>query len=160
MRLMEFVTGENVVKSCYVSRKVLNREALRDWARDNGFKSSLPGEEFHVTQLYSKEDFDWSSTTPDTNYLYIAPDDKREIHVFDGGATVLHFHNDQMSQRWQQFIDFGASTSYPDYKAHVTITYKGKPKKAIPYTGELVLGPEVWKEVNSNWAANVHERPL
>ncbi len=148
------------MKSVYVSRNALNREAIREWARANGFHSTLPGEDFHVTIAFSKEMFDWDSTEPRQDFIYIPPAKDRQLKVFDGGATVIHFTNDQLAQRWQEFIDLGASNSYPDYKAHITVTYKGKPKKAIPYPGEIVLGPEIWKEVNMDWKKEMKEVSL
>lgn len=160
MILNELFKNDADLKSVYVCRKVLNKEALRDWARVNGFSTTLPSSDFHVTIVYSKQNFDWNATQPDLNVIYIAPQDDREIHVFDGGATVLHFHDDRLSQRWKDMIRMGASTSYPDYKAHVTITYAGKPDEALPYPGELILGPEEWSEINSGWKEDLVEQPL
>ena len=160
MILNELFSGKNNMKTCYVNRPVLNKEAVRDWARANGFRSTLPGEDFHVTLVYSKKPFDWSKVSPDQNVLYIEPDTRRELHVFDGGATVVHFKDERLDQRWADIIKMGAGTSYPTYKAHVTITYKGKPARAIAYPGELILGPENWQEINDDWRDGMAEVPL
>lgn len=160
MFLNELFKDETSMKTLYVSRRVLNHEAIRDWARENGFKSTLPPDDFHVTLAYSKKKFDWASCERDEEVLYIEPSDERELHVFDGGATVIHFSNEDLGKRWKEFIDLGASNSYPTYKAHITVTYKGKPKKALAYPGEIVLGPEEWAEINSDWKNEMIEHKL
>jgi hypothetical protein len=158
MILNELFKDETSIKTAYVSRKVLNHEAVRDWAEENGFPSTLPVDDLHVTIAYSKEKFDWSTTEPDEEIIYIEPSDDRQLHVFDGGATVIHFTNEALTQRWQALIDLGASNSYKTYKAHITVTYTGKPKKAVPYPGEIVLGPEVWKEIDNDWKSDMVEQ--
>lgn len=160
MIINELFKDDATKKTLYVSRQVLNHEAIRDWARENGFKSTLPPDDFHVTIAYSKNKFDWSSTEPDEEIIYIEPDDTRTLHVFDGGATVIHFSNDALAERWQTLLDLGASNSYKTYKAHITITYMGKHKMAIAYTGEIILGPEVWAEINSDWQNDMKEVEL
>jgi hypothetical protein len=160
MILNEMFKDETALKTLYVSRPVLNKQAIRDYAKLNGFASTLPSDDFHVTVVYSKEKFDWDLDAPDQNIIYVDPSDKRELHVFDGGATVVHFKEQRLEDRWQSLIDMGASTSYPDYKAHITITYEGKPKDAIPYDGELILGPEKWTEINSDWKSEREEEPF
>jgi hypothetical protein len=160
MILNEMFKDETSMKTLYVSRQVLNKQALRDYAKLSGFASTLPSDDFHVTVVYSKDKFDWNLDEPDQNFIYIAPSDDREIHVFDGGATVIHFKEPKLESRWQDLIDMGASTSYPDYKAHITITYEGKPKGSFPYAGELILGPEKWTEINSDWKSERVEEPI
>ena len=142
-----FETKENM-KSLYVSRPVLNKDAIRLWAKDNGFASCLPPSDFHVTLIYSKKMFDWDKSDPDSNIIYVDPSDEhRSIEQFGSDAVVLEIQSDALQTRWKELIDLGAHSSFPTYRSHITITYEGMPSEVVPYNGEIVLGPEIWEEI-------------
>ena len=145
-------------KNCYVSRPVVNIGDIINWAYYNGFETTLPPGDLHVTICYSKARFDWASLYPARNQIVI-PAQTRTIEEFNGGAVVLKLESPVLTTRWQQFLDVGASTSFPTYKPHVTITYGGTPKGAKPYEGRIVLGPEKWSELDDDWKGKLEEWP-
>ena len=50
-------------RTLYVSRRVLNAGAIIDWAKDQGFETTLPAEDLHVTIAYSRTPVDWMKVT-------------------------------------------------------------------------------------------------
>jgi hypothetical protein len=57
-------------------------------------------------------------------------------------------------------VEKGASWDHPEYQPHITISCDDDaPELATvePYQGEILLGPEVFKEVIDDWLASVRE---
>jgi hypothetical protein len=72
---------------------------------------------------------------------------------------MLHFDSKELTQRWQQICDAGASWDYSEYQPHVTISYNATNVGDIePYTGQLVFGPERFAEIKEDWADDIIER--
>jgi hypothetical protein len=161
MKLKDIIDKNVDKKTLYVSRPVLNRDAIRLWAKKAGFESCLPPEDFHVTIVYSKKMFDWNKSEPDINIVYIEPaKEDRSVEQFGGGATVLEIDPSPLLPRWEELISLGAHSKFDSYRSHITISYHGMPSKVIPYTGEIILGPEVWQEVNDDWKEDTEEIKL
>jgi hypothetical protein len=144
MKLKDIIDKNVDKKTLYVSRPVLNRDAIRLWAKKAGFESCLPPEDFHVTIVYSKKMFDWNKSEPDINIVYIEPAKEDR----------------SLLPRWEELISLGAHSKFDSYRSHITISYHGMPSKVIPYTGEIILGPEVWQEVNDDWKEDTEEIKL
>ena len=143
------------MKSLYVSRRLLNGSAIRIWAKEQGFTSTLPASDMHVTILYSKRPMAWTDVDLDKNDLTVEGGEREAKRLGDGGeAVVLKFSSDALSERHQTFMDAGGSSDYDTYQSHITITYRGDGldlEDVEPYTGELVFGPEVYREIRPNW---------
>lgn len=155
------VRASGTTKTLYVARPVLNHADIQQWMRDAGFSKSLVGEDMHVTVAFSRSDVDWSNLSPDEGELTIAESDARSVvPLGDKGAVVLRFDNQDLAARWQEFRDAGASWDFPEYHPHVTLTYSGAPEGVGGYDGPIVLGPERFREVNSNWASEITEVDL
>lgn len=150
-------------RTLYVKRKVLNPGAILEWARDAGFKSTLPEDDLHVTVAYSKDPVDWSRFSPIDDDLANesgAPGRAVERLGQDGEAVVLRFDSPSLAARWQEFRDGGASWDYPEYRPHLTISYDADDvdvARVAPYAGEIQLGPEVFAEVKPGWMGTVKE---
>ena len=149
-------------RSLYVSRKVLNAGDIIAWAKGQGFSTTLPADELHVTVIYSRTPVDWMKAGQDywneDGTLLIPPGGPRVVSRFDGGAVVLEFSSASLSWRHQELKRIGAETSYPEYAPHITITYQpGEVEidKVEPYRGKIELGPEVFEEVNDDWKSRV-----
>lgn len=148
-------------RTLYVSRDVLNGADIVAWAKGQGFTSTLPADDMHVTITFSRTPVDWmqmGSTWEDE--VKVARGGARLIDKFDGGAVVLLFASNMLKYRHDEMVDMGASWDHPDYQPHITISYDGAPadlSKVEPYQGEIILGPEVFKEVNEDWKAGVEE---
>lgn len=153
--------GDATPRTLYVRRNVLNGEAILAWARSQGFTSTLPEDDLHVTIVYSKVPVDWMKVgSAWEEEMRIPPGGARLIEKFGEGATVLLFNSNALRWRHEEAIAAGASSDYPEYQPHITISYEGAPAdiEAIePYTGPIILGPEIFEELNPNWKAEIVE---
>lgn len=150
---------EEEEKSLYVCRKLKNADELIEWAKAQGFKKTLPADDMHVTIVYSKKKMNWFSVPDGFDSYQNEYDDDRSVEAL-GEAVVLKFTSTDLSARWKEFRDAGASWDYPSYMPHVSITYDPGDvdlDNIEPYTGLLEFGPEEFTEVESGWADDIEE---
>jgi hypothetical protein len=154
-------------RSLYVSRKLLNADAVIAWAKKQGFDTTLAAADMHVTVLFSRASVDWMKMGSgwddgQDGKLKIAPGGARMIEKFDGGAVVLLFSSSSLSWRHEDMVRQGASHDFDEYAPHVTITYEARADldlaKIEPYRGELIFGPEIFEEINEDWKQSVTEQ--
>jgi N12 class adenine-specific DNA methylase len=137
----------------YASRPLMpaSAEAIRAWAASQGFKSTLPAADMHVTVAYSREPVDGAAVPDDAGNL-VVPTGKRTVEPLgDKGAVVLKFASPALQARWKQYRDAGASWDYESYNPHVTITYEGAGvdlAKVQPFTGTIELAAETQEPLN------------
>ena len=143
--------SENV-STLYVCRPLLNQDEVRSWMRQVGFPVSIP--DMHVTIVFSKKKMDWTAVPPQLDSIRVSEDgDLRTIERFGDEAIVLTFMSDDLQERWQEFIDAGASFDYDQYRPHITLTDEKVSKsllKTEPYRGDLHFGPEVYQEIDTD----------
>lgn len=135
----------------YASRPVTNAADIMAWAASQGFKSTLPADDLHVTVAYSREPVAGDAVPGDVPTLTIRGGKRTVEPLGDEGAVVLKFTSPDMQARWKQYRDAGASWDYDSYTPHVTITYDGKGvdlAKVEPYTGPIMLGAEKQEALN------------
>lgn len=149
----------------YVRRDLVNAEELVRWAKAQGFATTLPADDMHVTVAYSKSPVDWFAAGEAWDEkIAVRRGGPRTIECLgaNGDAVVLRFASDSLRWRHEQFKDAGASWDWPDYCPHVTITWQapdGLDVSAIePFQGELRFGPEVFEEIDDDWRAGVAEK--
>lgn len=153
-------------RTLYVRRDVLNGAQIIEWAKSQGFETTLPAGDLHITIAYSREPIDWMKAGivgyPDKadGGMTIAPGGPRLMEQF-GKATVLLVGSSALCWRHEEFRNAGASWDYPDYNPHITITYAApegmKLSEVEPYRGLIELGPEIFEEVDEGWADRVTE---
>lgn len=149
-------------RSLYVRRDVVNKAEIVKWAKEQGFKTVQ--EELHVTITYSKTPVDWmkmGSTWGEK--LEIPAGGARLLDAFgdNSDAIVLLFTSSELSWRHEEMKRNGASYDHFEYQPHITISWKaeGIDLEAIePYRGKIVLGPEIFEEINEDWKATVVEK--
>jgi hypothetical protein len=146
----------------YASRPLTkaSADAIRAWAASQGFKTTLPAEDLHVTVAYSREPMDGSAMKPAADTLTVTGGERTVEPLGDEGAVVLKFKSPDMQARWQAYRDAGASWDYESYTPHVTITYDGKGvdlSKVEPYAGPIELGPERQEPLNVDKADDYKE---
>lgn len=145
----------------YVYRSVTNAKDIVSWAKSQGFATTLFEEDLHVTIVYSKQPVDWFKVgEPWSSTLIIPAGGPRMVEQFDGGAIVLHFAARELEWRWQAAKDAGASSSHAEYSPHITISYRADRldlETIEPYSGEIHLGPEIFKPINTDWKRNAAE---
>jgi HK97 family phage portal protein len=153
-------------RTLYVSRQLLNAEDLIAWAKTQGFAATLTAADMHVTVAFSRASVDWSATPARSDTVRIPPTADRAgersvERLGDKGAVVLRFESAELTDRWQEFRDAGASWDWPGYKPHVTLTYQAPADLDVatlaPYQGELRFGPERFATVDENWTDRVTE---
>jgi phage-related protein (TIGR01555 family) len=159
--LMQSAMHDAAPRTLYVSRKVLNAKAIVKWAKAQGFTSTLPAEDMHVTIAFSRTPVDWMKVGEAwQSEMKLAAGGPRLMEKFGEGATVLLFKSFELEWRHKAIIDIGASWDHPEYQPHITISYDGAPadiSKIEPYQGEIILGPELFAEVKEDWKAGVKE---
>lgn len=153
----------------YISRKVLNYQDIVDWARSCGFKTMMPEESLHVTVVTCKSVVDWNLITRKEPEVILVPEEEedeetRAVHNFDGGACVLEIKVPELSKRSAALAKVGIKSRFPEYRAHITITYE-KPEdmdvsEITPYRGVVILGPEILQPVSNNWKESYKEVSL
>ncbi|GFO81792.1 MAG: hypothetical protein A49_14190 [Methyloceanibacter sp.] len=154
-------TADARPRTLYVSREVKNAADIIAWAKKQGFTKTTPAADMHVTIAYSREAVDWMKVgEPWDSEIKIGPGGPRLVEKFDGGAVVLLFKSRDLEWRHESIRSAGASWDYEDYQPHITITRELGDldlDTVEPYQGEIVLGPELFEEVDTDWAAGVRE---
>lgn len=152
-------------RTLYVHRKVLNAAEIIAWAKSQGFQTTLPAEDLHVTVAFSRQPVDWMKagqawSDDRRGHLTVSPGGARLVEKFDGGAVVLLFNASELSWRHEAIKEAGASWDWPDYQPHITLTYNPGEvdlAKVTPYRGAIELGPEVFEELDETWRDRVTE---
>ena len=155
---MEVTLKADDRRPLYVHRKLKATGPLLAWARENGIENPLPAEELHVTVLYSKTPVDWLEMgEPYQATVEVAEGGPRMLQRF-GEALVLSFASSDMKWRHESMIEAGASSDYPEYRPHVTLSYMDPDVdvEAIqPFTGKLTFGPEIFEAIEDDWKLSV-----
>jgi hypothetical protein len=149
-----------MTKPLYVSRRITNPQDIVDWARGQGFKTTLAPEDLHVTVAYSTAPVDWGTLSARPGPLRIVGGKRSVTRLGDGDAVVLAFQSDALHRRWQAFREAGASWDHEGYSPHITLTYAaGDVDLATvrPYSGPIRLGPERFEVLDENWKDGVQE---
>jgi phage-related protein (TIGR01555 family) len=153
-------------RTLYVRRDVLNKAAITTWAKSQGFASIIT--DLHVTIAFSRQPVDWlkagEAWMGEGDSMTIRPGGPRVVERF-GKAVVLGFANTNLQYRHCDIRErTGASWDFDDYTPHVSITYADSAALLLdtitPYHGEIVLGPEIFEEVNENWNETIKELTL
>ncbi|MEM7211880.1 MAG: hypothetical protein AAF479_08310 [Pseudomonadota bacterium] len=149
-------------RTLYMKRDVLNGDDIAAWAKDNGFSSTLPADDMHVTLAFSRSPVDWEGITAKSDDVTI-DNGPREMKALgeNGEAIVLRITDAGLSDRWKQLCDAGCSWDHDGYQPHVTLSYQGAPDnwtEIPPYDGPIKLGPEVMQEAKEDWKDNIDER--
>lgn len=150
------------MKTLYASRPLANAAEVIAWAKDQGFRTTLLPDDMHVTLCYSKKPMEWPEAIATELVIpHKAKPDVRSVKQFGQGAVVLAFENAQLSARAKALRETGATSDFPEFSAHVTLTYDPgnvAPDQVEPYAGRLVFGPERFKEIEANWEAGRVEK--
>ena len=147
-------------RSLYVHRPVLNADEIIAWAKEQGFKTTLPADDLHVTVAFSRTPIDWfKAGAAWSDEIEVTKGGPRALETF-GDAKVLLFSNHHLHWRHQEFIEHGASWDHPEYQTHITISYaKDGPDldRVEPFKGRILLGPEVFAEIKEDWQEGITE---
>lgn len=154
-------------RTLYVSRPLINAAEFIAWAKSQGFETTTPAGDLHVTVAFSRKPVDWMKAGETWNsdkdgQMTVPPGGARLVEKLgDKGAVVLLFGSSELSWRHETIRrEAGASWDFPEYQPHVTITYAGNDidlSKVEPYRGKLVFGPEIFAELDEDWSSKLTE---
>ena len=153
------IVADAAPRTLYVRRNVRNPQEILAWARKH-FDTTLRASDLHVTIAFSRTPVDWMAISESWQpRIVVAAGGPRVMEKF-GDAVVLRFNSNDLRWRHEEIKGAGASWDHPEYAPHVTISYKyeGNVDDIPPYTGRIVLGPEIFEEVKENWKEKVVEK--
>jgi phage-related protein (TIGR01555 family) len=130
----------------YVNRPLKSSVDLRAWAKDQGITLD---DNLHVTLAYSKEPFDWDPMA-DMEPLIVTGGARGIMRL--GDKLVLRVDDPQLHERWKRIGELGAVWEFPPYLPHVSLcdfTADMDTTEYYPFGGQLVFGPEQWKEIDT-----------
>lgn len=154
-------------KTLDVSRKVVNAAEIIRWAKGQGLETTLAASDMHVTVAFSRTPVDWFDVGSDWSgdedgKLRIRPGGPRSVErLGDGDAVALLFQDDHLQWRHKRIREAGASWDWDEYRPHITLTWNAPAVDVAtiePYTGPIVLGPELFAEVVEDWKETVSEK--
>lgn len=158
-------------KPLYMKRKVLNAEKIVEWAKSQGIPTTLEPDDMHVTVIYSKEPFSEEYTqaaeSQDEARMHygghVVRGGKRSVERLgqNGEALVLKIECPKLASEHYGFRSMGASSDWPDYKPHITITWSadGIDEKSIePFGGDIVLSDIFVSLLDEDWKSKVTEK--
>lgn len=145
----------------YVRRDVLNAKQILAHFERQGVQNLYRPSDLHVTILYSKTPVDWmkmgSYYPGDDGKMIVPPGGPRYVSVFGEGALVQEFVSYSLQWRHEEMIGSGATSDYPEYRAHITISLDAgvDPDTIESYQGPIELGPEIFEDLDENWKASL-----
>lgn len=140
----------STIATLYVQRKVLNARAIHAWAKASGLVNLVPPEELHVTICYSSAPVDWMEMgQPFEEEMRVPAGGPRMVQILGEYAAALLFSSSALKWRHQDMVEAGVRHDWPEYLPHITVATGEQLALAsvVPYTGEILLGPEIFEEV-------------
>jgi hypothetical protein len=142
----------------YVNRPVENAADIIQWFKSQGLRTLLTPDDMHVTVAFSKSPVYWNAAGPSYERIVVPTCkwDRYVCHLGPKAALVQKFDSPYLTERWELFRLIGASWDFPGYQPHVSLTYDGAdidPAGLMPWVGKIVLGPEIFAPVNTDWTA-------
>ena len=157
-RFVAWLKKASGARTLYVRRNVANAEEIVQWAKDNGFAETLQPDDLHVTICFSKKMFHCQNLYPSMNNLVIKGGNRKIEKLGDKGAVVLKIESVDLTDEWSFFRRNGASWDYEAYEPHITISYKGGPVDIEPFSGDIILGPQIFEDVVEDWDEKIVEK--
>jgi hypothetical protein len=103
---------------------------------------------------YSKKPVNWDKMPKHPKKLEVKDGPRHILSFQPSGAVVLHFEHPDLNDQHDAYVKAGCSHDFPDFKSHVTLSYKGAPtdvSKINPYLGPLHFGEEVRDEIKESF---------
>jgi phage-related protein (TIGR01555 family) len=142
-------------RTLYMWRPVVNARDILDHFRSQGVQGLYAPENLHVTIAYSKTAVDWMRVgEPWEAEIKVAAGGPRMMELFgpERDVLVLLFTSRELAWRHQAVREAGGSSDFNEYQPHLSISLKGwdgNVDDIAPWTGPIVLGPEVFEETAS-----------
>lgn len=155
-------------RTLYMRRDVVNAAEIIKHYRNQGVKGVYKPESMHVTIIYSKESVDWMKFGEPWQSEITIKEGGPRLHEMFGDLNdvlVLQFACSELHWRHKEALRLGASFDFDEYQPHISISLKAGDvdlKTLKPWTGEIVLGPEIYEEldVDPDWRKKVKANDL
>lgn len=152
---------KSMLRTLYISRRLLNAADLIRWATAQGFTSIIPPEHMHVTIAFSRAKVSWDAMGAAAERLTALDIHNRRVTPLgDKGVVVLMFQSASLQVRHAQLHRKGCEWEWDSYVPHVTLTYDGAGvdlSLVDPFTRPLQFGPEDFREVEEEWEKTLKE---
>lgn len=150
-------------RTLYVRRDVKNAKQIIAHFKKQGFSSTLAASDMHVTIMFSRIPVDWMDMGEAwASELKVPAGGARIMEALGEGkrAKVMLFNSSELRWRHDEMKRKGASWDWPEYQPHITLSYDfdGDLEKVEPWQGEIVLGPEIFEEVDEDWQTGISEK--
>lgn len=147
-------------KPTYVFRPVVNAKEILDWAKSQGFPSTLTEDDLHVTMFYSKTPVSRNlpGIKPRTDNITVKGG-KRKLEVFGEDSIVLTLESAELQQRFADAKADGVISDFPTFRPHITISVASDIdiSKIEPFKGDIVLGKETAEDIIPDAQADIVE---
>lgn len=152
----EVVAGDAKPRTLYVRRDVLNKDEIKAWAKEQGIEDIA--DDLHVTITYSRQPLDWIKAGNANEWIQegdgnwtIPEGGPRAVEPLGGMSAVILFSSSQLCWRHEDIIRAGASHDYPEFTPHISLTKSPVDLESVePYRGKIVLGPEIFEELDED----------
>jgi phage-related protein (TIGR01555 family) len=155
-------TRDAAPRTLYVRRDVKNAAQIVRWAKEQGISNGYPASELHVTIMYSKEPVDWfdvGTSWSEEIKIVGGPRQLERLGVMQDAVVLLIPLVSDLKWRHEEIKEKGAVWDWPKYEPHITIAQDSENKIDLdtiePYQGEIILGPEIFEEIDEDWEARV-----
>ncbi len=143
-------------RTLYVRRDVVNIAEIAAWAKLQGIPDLV--DDLHATITYSRAPVDWIKMGEGWDgdgkgQITITPGGPRVVEPLGGMSAVLMFASSSLTYRNLSMRENGAAWDWPDYQPHISLTKSPVDLSSVePYRGKIVLGPEIFEEVDEGRA--------
>ena len=140
-------------RTLYLRRDVVNAEEIIEHYRNQGVKGVYKPESLHSTIIYSKTPIDWMKFGEPWDAQIEIQEGGPRLHEMFGDMNdvlVLAFASREMEWRNRRARDLGAQFDFDEYQPHISISIEAGDvdlKTLKPWTGKIVLGPEIYEEI-------------
>lgn len=151
----EFISEDEHKDGTYVNVKLneLDKDKLYDWVLSHDISNPLDKDEYHVTVIYSR------APCPEAeNYNYELPITGHITgwKIFDapiGRCLVAHVDSSKLQTiNTELKRDYGATSDFPDYIPHITVSYDYKGELPTEFPDMLVTFDKVQvKGLDPTW---------
>jgi hypothetical protein len=158
-RKMDEIQKAHGARRLYAYHPVLNAEDIIQWAKANGFESTYPPEELHVTVMHSPEPTLWEDDSLPYSGMRI-DGGVREMMTLGERSAALAFDAPDLVEEWVALRRSGNGWTSPSYTPHITISQSPPANldEIEPYDGPIILGGLVMEEVRED--SPIEKRPV
>lgn len=141
------------LKPLWLHRPLLNWQDVFSWAAEAGVKKIMPPDQLHVTLATVRKPVAWDELELQTGDL-IVPAGPKAVQIFGYTAKGLVFEHPDLISRHTELLGRFPQMDHSRLRPHVTL-FRGGKMPTLPYSRELVFGPEIASVFDEDNARNI-----